>query len=270
MRATELHETPVGQPEPLRFSMRDARHVGFVVQSTETSRRPAHADVFLEVEPRPGEGLSYTYTAAACSEPGAGPLPTWARDAVEQGALHACLVGGPGGIPLADVAIGVRHVRIGDLRADGRTCFLASYLAMRKAVHLAILECPRIVEYCSHVALCTADVHEAVLHTQLVEAGASEFLRRAAASGRSVWLDAVLPTCAVPALIARCRRLNRFAGAVPMHVEDLGYRAQDDAAAQATVRRLGRPLDWPVDGGDMPRLGSPFPSLPGALSVGRT
>lgn len=79
-------------------------------------------------------------------------LPEWAVAPIEQGALHACLVGGHGGLPLRALRVELRRGRIDRTTFDTRGLFIAAYRAVRQAILAAGLRTENAVACARHAA----------------------------------------------------------------------------------------------------------------------
>ncbi|MGE3850213.1 MAG: hypothetical protein AB7K09_00580 [Planctomycetota bacterium] len=258
---------------PYKFTLVRELDGGYDLDARSKQVWPRYGDVHLRVEPLPrGRGLEFINLPRAMPDHRTARLPDWAVGHAELGALHALLVGGPGGLPITDVRVKLLSGGWHEHDSGERAFFLAAYLAVRKVIHRAVLECPCFLEYVERAAFRIPASDERAAVKELQKRRASGILSRKVVAGINggasmrdmIDVEADVPAALQDDLDLALSRLDPvFKRAVPeIHWTAVGYRSRETTDVPRLLREFGPPRDWPEPGDDDPRLGGDFPALP--------
>lgn len=249
-------------PPPFRFTFVRPIELGFALESDDRRVWPRFAEVVLQVVPVPrNDGLQFFLPV--------GMAPRWAAPWIELGVLHACLVGGPGGLQIADLAISVARVRWDPIASGERSMFLAAYLAMRQIIHDAVRSSPSFLEFHRQLTFPIPAIVEPRIVRDLHDHHGSGVEISASANGAWSRISVDLPMIYEPPILDRIASLSPGGHLPPIEREPLGFRGLSVMTVPELLAHYGPPLDWPAESAadvpvesQFPRLGDPFPELP--------
>ena len=251
---------------PYKFTWVRELDQGYDIDVSDPMIWPRYADVHLRAEPLPrGSGLQFMHLPRALPDHRAARLPDWAVHHAELGALHALMVGGPGGLPITDVRIKLVSGGWREIDSGERMFFLAAYLATRKIVHKASQQCPCFLEYVERATFIHGVNDERSVLKELQRRRASGILSRPHESIRGMlWFEADVPVSLAEDLDLALATVDpHFRRPAPEILwEAVGYRSRELTDVPKLLRSFGPPADWPDPGDDDPQLGGVFPELP--------